>query len=153
MPAALSTTAAPRSTSFCTAFCDIAGWGRWRVAVQGDHVALAGDLGRERRPPLDLLADEEERGLDVRRRQHLQHRRSPLGVGTVVERDRHPVGIGEPARHVERGGGLRNVWSYEMSDHVDDFLVVAGHRGPHRADCLGSFSPYRPSFFPYAREA
>ena len=27
-PRRLSTTAAPRSTSFCTAFCDIAGWGR-----------------------------------------------------------------------------------------------------------------------------
>ena len=81
-----------------------------RVAVQGDHVALAGDLGRERRPPLDLLADEEERGLDARRRQHLEHRRRALGVGTVVERDRHPVGTGERPRDLEGGRGLRNVW-------------------------------------------
>jgi len=55
------------------------------VAVQGDLVTRGCDLGGERRPALDLFADEEEGGDHVGSCERLEDSGRPLRVGSVVE--------------------------------------------------------------------
>ena len=62
------------------------------IAVQGDGVAGGRDLGDQRRAPLHLLADHEERRARVRAREGLEHGRRALGVRAVVERQRDARG-------------------------------------------------------------
>ena len=58
------------------------------VAVQSDMVPGGEDLRGQPGVAPDLLADEEERRCAPRRREDLEHGRSPLRVGSVVERER-----------------------------------------------------------------
>ncbi len=60
------------------------------VTVQGDQVPLGGDPLGERRPPLHLLADEEEGGRGSVPGQNLEHRGGSLRVRPVVEGERDP---------------------------------------------------------------
>lgn len=55
------------------------------IPVQRHHVATGNDVGHECRPALHLLSDHEERCPCARAREDVQHRRSPLRMGTVVE--------------------------------------------------------------------
>ena len=55
------------------------------MAVEGDLVAGGGDLGGELRPTLDLLANEEEGCLYAGRAEKLEHGRSGLRMGSIVE--------------------------------------------------------------------
>src|SRR3984885_14760203 len=86
------------------------------VAVQRHRVPAPGDLGRQRGPAFDLFADQEERGLDVRRRQYLEHGRRPLRMRSVIERQ----------RHAERRRGAGDVWGEELTNHAGDDDGAAG---------------------------
>ncbi len=76
------------------------------VAVQADRVTGGDDLARQRGVALHLLADQEERRLHARGGEDLEHRRSPLGVRTVVEREREAApacrAILDPQRPAQR---------------------------------------------------
>jgi len=82
------------------------------VAVERDFVPGCGDLGRDRRPALHLLSDEEERRRRPRGREHLESGRCPLRMRAVIERQRDagvvpdPHGDPEGFRH-EREHGCR----------------------------------------------
>jgi len=82
---------------------------RVAVAVQGDLVACRGDLGGERRAPLDLLADEEERRGHACRCEQLEHGGRALRMRAVVERERDPVLVREPQGDPEGGREQRHV--------------------------------------------
>ena len=75
------------------------------------------DLGRERRAPLHLLADQEERRLRARPREHLEDGGRALGVRPVVERHHHAGAPAEHTREIQgarRGGNHGREW---MADH------------------------------------
>jgi len=55
------------------------------MAVECDLVAGGGDLGGELWPALDLLADEEEGCLYAGRAKPVEHGRSGLRMGSIVE--------------------------------------------------------------------
>ena len=67
------------------------------MTVHGDLVTRGRDLGGVRRKPLDLLADEKERGRHTGPSQHLEDGRRSLRMRAVVERQC------DPARLVEAG--------------------------------------------------
>lgn len=69
---------------------------RVTVAVHGYLVARGHDLARERGPPHDLLADEEERGGRPPARELLENRGRSRRVRAVVEGDRNGLAI-DPA--------------------------------------------------------
>ncbi|MDX6569536.1 MAG: hypothetical protein QOH15_2114, partial [Gaiellales bacterium] len=71
------------------------------VAVQTDLMSRRGDLRRQRRPPLHLLADEVERGDRAGVGERSERGGSALWMGAVVERQRHPGGSLEAARDAE----------------------------------------------------
>jgi hypothetical protein len=43
----------------------------------------------------------------------------------------------ERPRNAQAGGGAGDVGSQQVTDHLDDFLVIASDRGRHRANVLG----------------
>lgn len=61
------------------------------MAVQLDPVSGRDDLGDQRRPALDLLADEEKGRSGAGLAEDLEHDRRALWVRTVVEAERYPV--------------------------------------------------------------
>ncbi len=69
------------------------------MAVERDLVAGGGDLGGELRPALDLLANEEEGCLYAGRAEKLEHSRSGLRMGSIVEGEQHPIGGVEAIPH------------------------------------------------------
>ena len=92
-PVALSIAAAPRVRSSSTARALSAGCGPVAVAVQGDQMAP----GRRSRPPAPgarstCSPTRKNVGLDAGLVEDVEHRRGALGVGSVVERERHPAG-------------------------------------------------------------
>jgi hypothetical protein len=64
------------------------------------------DLGGEPRPAFDLLADEEEDRLYGCLFKEIEHRRSPLRMGSVVKHDDDPAGGVEPGPHSKRRAKL-----------------------------------------------
>jgi len=76
------------------------------IPVHRDLVSRRGDLRRQRRIALDLLADEEEDGWGPGQR--IEDRRGALGVWAVVEGE-GDTGGGEPASYAERGCDGRGV--------------------------------------------
>ena len=71
------------------------------VAVHRDLVPRRRDLGGERREPLDLLADEEERRRHAEAREQLEHGRRPLRMRPVVERERDAGDAVDPRANAE----------------------------------------------------
>jgi hypothetical protein len=79
------------------------------VAVEGDLVAAADDLARELRPPLHLLADEEERRTRIAPLERVEYGRRPFRMWAVVERQgdcRRTVDPARDAKHSRERGNV-----------------------------------------------
>ncbi len=89
------------------------------VAVEGHAVTLERHLTGQRRAAFHLLTDHEERGLVPRPREKLEHGRGPLGMRTVVERQRHRAGLrANGPLDVERFGGTWHDGGEGVSEHL-----------------------------------
>ena len=87
------------------------------IAVQRDRVTRRDDLGRERRPPLHLLADHEERGVRSLPREHLEDGGRALRVRPVVESHGHARSPAEHTREIQGARRGRNHGRECMADH------------------------------------
>lgn len=101
------------------------------VAVQSDLVPGRSDLGRQLRPALHLLADQEERRHRPGLGQRGEHRRGSLRVGSVIEREGHPRSARQRARHPEDGRAAGINGREGMSDHSHGRPIIA-HPGAGR---------------------
>ncbi len=78
------------------------------VAVQCDLMSRSGDLGCDCGPTLNLLADQKKRRRGTSGAKQFEHRRSPLRVRPVVERQRNTRVVPDPQRNPERFRQGRN---------------------------------------------
>jgi hypothetical protein len=69
--------------------------------VVAQLVPLFDDAARDLRPRLDAPADREERRAGAVARERVEHGRRHLGIGAVVERQRHALRV---ARTMREGG-------------------------------------------------
>jgi len=88
------------------------------VSVQRHLMAGGHDPRHQLRTALHLLTDHEERCPRAGAGQHLQHRRRPVGVGSVVERQRHPGRAGERPRKSQRVSGVSVKRCQGVADHA-----------------------------------
>jgi len=98
------------------------------VAVQRDLVSGGGDLGRDLRPTLHLLADEEERRRRPGRGEQFEGGRRPLRVRAVVERQRDAGVVPDPP------------WDPERVRHGRDHRSRRGRR-PRRREAETAVDP------------